>query len=86
MHDSAPDTLTQLDLFVDEAGEYLTIAEAARRVRCCERTIRRAVDSGALRAGRVRATRFSRGAIRIRPDDLDDWLFSDLEEVHDASA
>src|SRR5690242_6361140 len=31
--------------------EFLTIAEAARRVQCCERTIRRAIDSGALRAG-----------------------------------
>src|SRR5688572_26051563 len=34
--------------------EYLTIAEAARRVRCCERTIRRAIESGDLPAGRVR--------------------------------
>jgi excisionase family DNA binding protein len=29
---------------------YLTIAEAAGRVRCHERTIRRAIDRGALRA------------------------------------
>ena len=35
------------------AVEYMTIAEAARRVRCCERTIRRAIESGVLRAGRV---------------------------------
>lgn len=41
--------------------EYLTIAEAAERVRCCERTIRRAIDSGALRAGRIRGERGSRG-------------------------
>ncbi len=74
----------QLDLLADPAGEFLTIAEAARRVRCCERTIRRAVDSGALRAGRVRASRGSRGAIRIRPADLDAWLFA-FEEVADAS-
>jgi excisionase family DNA binding protein len=67
----------QLDLLADEAGEYLTIAEAARRVRVCERTIRRAIDSGSLRAGRARAARFSRGAIRIRPADLDCWLFDE---------
>lgn len=86
MRDSGPHLVTQLDLFADVAGEYLTIAEAARRVRCCERTIRRAVDSGALRAGRVRATRFSRGAIRIRPADLDEWLFSEVSEVRDGAA
>lgn len=76
MRDDARPTV-QLDLFADEAGIYLTIAEAARRVRCCERTIRRAVDSGTLRAGRVRASKLSRGAVRIRPCDLDEWLFSD---------
>ncbi len=75
----------QLDLLADEAGEFLTIAEAARRVRCCERTVRRAVDSGTLRAGRVRAGRFSRGAIRIRPADLDAWLFAEDEVVEDAT-
>jgi len=57
--DRVPQLVTQLDLFVDEAGEYLTIAEAARRVRCCERTIRRAVENGTLRAGRARATRYA---------------------------
>lgn len=35
----------QLDLLVDKAGSYLTIAEAAQRVRVCERTIRRAIAS-----------------------------------------
>lgn len=70
----------QLNLLADEAGELLTIAEAARRVRCCERTIRRAVDDGGLRAGRVRATRRSRGAIRIRAVDLDAWLFAEEDE------
>jgi excisionase family DNA binding protein len=59
------------------AVEYLTIAEAARRVRCCKRTIRRAIDSGALRAGRIRGARGSRGGFRIRPADLDVWMFSD---------
>ena len=73
---SDPEAL-QLDLLVDEAGEYLTIAEAARRVRVCERTIRRAITSGSLRAGRARASQPSRGAIRIRPADLDRWLFDD---------
>ncbi len=59
------------------ALEYLTIAEAAERVRCCERTIRRAIESGALRAGRIRGARDSRGGYRIRPADLDAWLFDD---------
>ncbi len=57
--------------------EYLTIAEAARKVRCCERTIRRAIDSGELRAGRVRGGGSKRGGFRIRAVDLDDWLFRD---------
>ncbi len=59
------------------AFEYLTIAEAAQRVRCCERTIRRAIDTRALRAGRIRGERGSRGGFRIRPADLDAWLFDD---------
>lgn len=67
----------QLDLLVDEAGCYLTIAEAAQRVRVCERTIRRAIASGELRAGRARAASRSRGALRIRPVDLDRWLYDD---------
>jgi excisionase family DNA binding protein len=45
--------------------EYLTIAEAARRVRCCERTLRRAIDSGELGAGRVRGGGSTRGGFRI---------------------
>lgn len=82
MRDDARPTV-QFDLFADEAGDYLTLAEAARRVRCCERTLRRAVDSGALRAGRVRASKVSRGALRIRPGDLDEWLFHDSHEEGD---
>ena len=76
-------TLTHLELplagasLTPAAAEYLTIAEAAERVRCCERTIRRAIESGALRAGRVRGARDSRGGYRIRPFDLDAWLFDD---------
>lgn len=57
--------------------EYLTIAEAARRVRCCERTIRRAIDGGVLRAGRVHSGRGSRGGFRIRPGDLEAWMYGD---------
>ena len=57
--------------------EYLTIAEAARRVRCCERTIRRAIESGVLRAGRVRSGRGSRAGFRIRSGDLELWMYGD---------
>jgi excisionase family DNA binding protein len=46
---------------------YLTVAEAAARLSCCERTIRRAIESGALRTGRIRGGHRSRGAWRIRP-------------------
>lgn len=56
---------------------FLTIAEAAARVRCCERTIRRAIDSGALRAGKISGERFARGAWRIRIADLEAWMFGD---------
>lgn len=45
----------QLDLLVDEAGSYLTIAEAARRVRVCERTIRFAVVEVADAVSKVRS-------------------------------
>jgi len=70
----------QLELPLASSCEYLTIAEAAVRVRCCERTIRRAIDSGALRAGRVHGERSSRGGYRIRPVDLEAWLFDDRHE------
>ena len=56
---------------------FLTIAEAAQRVRCCERTIRRAIDSGALRPGRVHAVDGKRGGFRIRPVDLETWMYGD---------
>ena len=75
--------MEQLELpWPDDQGarrdvEFLTIAEAAKRVRCCERTIRRAIDSGTLRAGRVRGAEGSRGGFRIRPADLDRWVFGD---------
>ena len=57
------------------APDFLTIAEAAQRVRCCERTIRRAIDSGALRAGRVHAVDGKRGGFRIRLADLETWMY-----------
>jgi excisionase family DNA binding protein len=60
-----------------DAVAFLTIAEAARQVRCCERTIRRAIDSGALRAGKIVGERGSRGGFRIRPADLEHWMFGD---------
>jgi excisionase family DNA binding protein len=62
------------------AGEFLTIAEAAERVRCNERTIRRAIDTGQLRAARVRGRSRSRGGYRIRPADLESWLFDEHDE------
>jgi excisionase family DNA binding protein len=73
---------TQLELFpavgrrLDDV-KFVTVAEAALRVRWCERTIRRAIRSGALPAGRVRSGEGSRGAVRIRPADLERWMFSD---------
>jgi excisionase family DNA binding protein len=56
---------------------FLTIAEASKRVRCCERTIRRAIESGALRAGRIRSVTGRRGGVRIRPNDLETWVYGD---------
>jgi excisionase family DNA binding protein len=71
--------MNQLQLTLDASRdeEFLTIAEAAARVRCCERTIRRAIDSGALRAGKITGERFGRGAWRIKPADLEQWMFGD---------
>lgn len=56
---------------------FLTVAEAAARLRVCERTIRRAIDAGNLRAARVRGTASERGAWRIRPVDLERWVFEE---------
>ena len=56
-------------------AEFLTIAEAARELRICERTVRRAIEAGDLRAARVGGTRGSRGAFRIRRSDLDRWVY-----------
>jgi len=57
--------------------EYLTIAGVAAKVRCNERTVRRAIASGELRAGRVSGGGGSRGGYRIRPRDVDDWMYPD---------
>jgi hypothetical protein len=57
--------------------EFLTIAEVAQLVRCCERTIHRAIDSGALRTGRIHAVDGKRGGFGIRPADLETWMYGD---------
>jgi excisionase family DNA binding protein len=64
--------------------DYLTVAQAAERLHCHERTIRRAIDRGALRAGRVRGVNAARGSYRIRPVDLEAWLFDDGDAGGDA--
>lgn len=58
---------------------YLTIAEAAAHVRVCERTVRRAIDHGNLRAACVRGSHAERGAWRIRRADLERWIWDDPE-------
>jgi len=58
------------------AVEYLTIAECALIARCHERTIRRAIECGELRAGRIRGGGSTRGFFRIRRVDLDSWIFA----------
>ena len=76
--------MTQLPLPFD-AGEpgrassptFLTIAEAAEQLQVCERTVRRAIDAGVVRAARVRGTRAERGCWRIHRDDLARWLYED---------
>jgi excisionase family DNA binding protein len=78
--------MSQLSLPFDDHGgaapaDNLTIAEAAQRVRCCERTIRRAIDAHELRAGRVRGGGSNRGTYRIRPSDLEAWLFREDGDV-----
>ncbi|MFL5846329.1 MAG: helix-turn-helix domain-containing protein [Solirubrobacteraceae bacterium] len=57
--------------------EFLTIAEAADLARCCQRTIRRAIDAGQLRAARLRGKENSRGAFRIARIDLENWMYGD---------
>jgi excisionase family DNA binding protein len=75
--------MTQLPLSFDpdrrEDPAFLTIAEAAERLRLCERTVRRAIDNGNLRAARVRGTRSDRGVWRIRAADLEAWIWEDPE-------
>jgi excisionase family DNA binding protein len=71
--------MVQLSFPMPDGGrpEYLTVAEAAAELHCHERTIRRAIDRGALRAGRVRGANAARGSWRIRRDDLDAWLYAE---------
>lgn len=49
--------------------EFLTVAEAAEILKVHPRTIKRAIDSGALRASEIAA-----GKWRIRPADLEAWI------------
>ena len=72
--------MTQLPLpfdAPDDAPAFLTIAEAAEQLQVCERTVRRAIDAGVLRAARVRGTRAERGCWRIHRDDLARWLYEE---------
>jgi excisionase family DNA binding protein len=74
--------MTQLPLPFDfgEPGQgpaFLTIAEAAEQLQVCERTVRRAIDAGVLRAARVRGTRAERGCWRIHRDDLARWIYDE---------
>lgn len=50
--------------------ELLTIEETAARLKVSERTVRRAIASGGLRAFRIAG----RGTWRITADDLEAWL------------
>ncbi len=74
--------MTQLPLPFDSddpgrGPTFLTIAEAAEKLQVCERTVRRAIDAGVLRAARVRGTRAERGCWRIHRDDLARWLYEE---------
>ena len=51
-----------------ERSELLTPADVGHRAGLSERTVRRAIGAGELRAYRLR------GRYRIRPEDLDEWL------------
>jgi excisionase family DNA binding protein len=53
-----------------ELRRLLTTAEAARLASCSQVTIRRAAESGRLRALRLGA----RGDYRIPPDALTEWM------------
>jgi excisionase family DNA binding protein len=53
-----------------ELRRLLTTAEAARVASCSQVTIRRAAESGRLRALRLGA----RGDYRIPPDALNEWM------------
>jgi excisionase family DNA binding protein len=48
----------------------LTVAETAERLSVSERTVRRLIEAGLLPAIQLR----SRGAVRVSPDELEEWL------------
>ncbi len=50
--------------------KYLTLAEAAKAVGCSEKSLRRAISAGSLRAYFPGGMRIC----RIRPDDLAAWV------------
>jgi excisionase family DNA binding protein len=50
--------------------QLLTPADVARRCRVSTKTVLRAIHSGRLRASRLG----SRGAYRVRPEDVLEWL------------
>jgi excisionase family DNA binding protein len=54
-------------------GPLLTAADVARWAQVSERTVRRAIANGDLRAGRAG------GQLRIAPEDARAWVFGDEE-------
>lgn len=54
----------------------LTIRQAADTAALSEKSIREAINSGALRAKNVGRIGASRPTIRIRPEDLNEWANS----------
>ena len=70
-----PNSLTQLDLANQgtyDAREYLDAGEAATIVGLHERTIKRAIQRGELRAFKPA------GQIRVRREDLNEWIESSV--------
>ena len=59
----------------------LTPADVARRCQISTKTVLRAIHSGRLRAFRLG----SRGAFRLRPSDVEQWIDGSLVEVPDAA-
>jgi len=59
---------------MDTEPIYLTKEEVAERARVSVRTVEREIERGHLRAGG------SRGAVRIRPEWVDNWLDGEGDE------